>query len=200
LKISFNEEETLNHIIQEEDMELTWINKQLGAGKSTIFSTEGLAKQYKRQLQTKENFKTFQPFKINFLLLSIAGLLFIFMMINAVIKEQLGGEAVFFIFFICLFIAVGIGGNIINKEKNYKIIVSKSGMTISKINYSWEEIHKTYIVLRPKGKAIIYFLILALDTGVTDRYDFTNLYEWSGTEKKLSAYIEYYKNLAKDFS
>lgn len=193
MKIPFNETETLNYLIQEESMEISWGNRFIGI-KSQIFSTKDLAKKYKKPIT--EKIKVFEPYKLNFIFIGIVGFIFIIAMINAMVNQIKSGDiANVVIPFFLLFILAGVLGTFFDKKRNFKISVSKDQLIIKDINYQWEEIYKAYIISRPKGKAQFYFLILALDTGVTDRHDITNLMGLGSTENKLSAYIEHFKNL-----
>jgi hypothetical protein len=196
MKIPFNEAETLNYIAREEAMELSWLDRQLGIRRPTILSTEDLAKQYKKPIDTQNESVIFKPFKLNFIFLSIAGVIFIGLMINVLLNPKPNENFNVFIPFLIVLMVVGFIGIIFDKKRNFKIVLSKEGIAIKEFNYQWKEIYKIYIVKRREGKGYTYYLILALDTGVTDRYDFTNLIELRATEKKLSAYIEHYKKIA----
>lgn len=196
MRIPFNEEEALNYISQEEEMELSWVDRQLGIRRSTILSTEDLAKQYKKLIDDKKESVIFKPIKLNFIILAIGGVIFIGLMINVLLNPKPNEGFNVVIPFAIVFVVVGIIGVIFDKKRNFKIVLSKEGIIIREVNYKWKEIYKIYIVKRRKGKGYFYYLILALDTGVTDKYDFTNLIALGATEKKLSAYIEHYKKVA----
>ena len=196
MKIPFNEETTLNYIIQEEDFELSWVDRQLGIKNSTIESTEDLAKQYRRPLEVQKENMTFEPYKLNFISLTIVGLIFIGLMINVLLNPKPTEGFNVFIPFVIIFVFAGVLGVIFDKKRNFKIIMSRDGITIKEFSYKWNQIYKVYIVRRRKGKGYLYFLIFALDTGVTDKYEFTNLMDFGPTEKKIAAYIEHYKKIA----
>lgn len=195
MKIPFNEEVTLDYISQEENLELSWVDRKLGIKRSAIVATEDLAKQYKKPLAEQKEAMTFEPYKLNFILLAVAGAIFIGLMTNVLLNPKPNEGFNVFIPFVILFCVAGILGVIFDKKKNFKIIVSKDGIKIKEFTYQWKQIYKTYIVRRRKGKGNLYFLILALDTGVTDRYEFTNLMDLGATDKKIAAYIEYFKKI-----
>jgi hypothetical protein len=196
MKIPFDEEATLNYIVQEEDFELSWVDRQLGIKKSKIISTEELARQFKKRLETQKQNITFEPYKLNFILLAIVGIIFIGLMTNVLLNPKPNEGFNVFIPFVILFVVAGVIGVIFDKKRNFKIMMSRDGITIKEFSYQWNEIYKTYIVTRRKGKGYLYFLILALDNGVTDRYEFTNLMDFGETDKKIAAYIEHYKKIA----
>ena len=193
MKIPYNEEATLNYINQEEDFELSWLDRQLGIKRSTIRTTEELAKMYKKPLNTTKGHITFKPYKLNFIVVAVAGVIFIGIMINALLNPKPDEGFNVFIPFVIVFVCASVLGVIFDKTRNFKITISSKGITIKEFSYHWNEIYKIYIVTRRKGKAILYFLVLALDTGVNDKYEFTNLMELGATEKKIAAYIEFYK-------
>lgn len=196
MKIPFDEEATLNYITIEEDLELSWFDRLIGFRRSKIFTTEELSKEYKGRLRIKDDSITFEPFKLNFIFLVIVGLIFTGLMINVLFHPKPDEGFSVFIPFIIFFILVGITGVIFDNKRNFKILLSKSGITIRDFHYKWDEIYKIYIIRRRKGKGYVYFIILALNTGLTDRYELTNLMEFGATDAKLSAYIEYYKHTA----
>ena len=192
----FNENETLNYLIQEEHLEVSWSSRLIGR-KSKIFTTSDLAKQYKKQFSQTEKIKIFEPYKLNFILLAIVGIFFIIALIFSLINQiKPGDTANVFIPFAIIFVLVGILSVFFDKKRNFKISLSKDMLIVKDITYSWKEIYKGYIILRPHGKGYLYFLVLALDTGVTDKHDITNIIGLSNTERKLSAYLEHYKNLS----
>jgi hypothetical protein len=82
-----------------------------------------------------------------------------------------------------------------DENQNFSIILSHDSMTIRNIQYNWDEILDTFIIVRRTGRATSYFLIVALNAGTTDRWDVTNLLAFT-TYKKLAAYIEHYKKIA----
>ena len=196
MKIPFNEEETLNIISQEEFNELSWLDRQLGIVKSTISTTEELASKYKKPIDDKDQSKTFETFKFDFILLAIGGVILIGLVINALgnTKDNQGFNMV--ILFLILFAALGFVAVNFDPTRNLKITLSREGVPIKEFTYTWREIYKIYIVKRRQENNYSYFLVLALDTGVTDRYEFTGLMGFNAAAEKLSAYIEYYKKFA----
>ena len=193
MKIPFDEDETLNYIYQEEFDELSWMEKQLGIRKATIFTTEELAKKYKRPIEYKGPIQNFKPFKFDWILLAIVGIILTWMIIDAVGNTENTNGWKRIIVFLIFTTVVGFVSVNFDPTRNLKITLSEEGITINEFNYSWKEIHKTYIVIRRHDGGPSSFLILALDTGVTHRFEFTGLMPFTAEDKKLSAYIEYYK-------
>lgn len=122
------------------------------------------------------------------------------MLINTLFYSKNGEGLTHIIVFIFIAFIVGFIVVKFDPTRNLNIILTDDGISINEFKYQWGNIYKTYIVSRPVGEVYSYFLILALDTGVTDRYEFTGLMGFNKPHKKLSAYIEFYKNLTKQFS
>ena len=108
----------------------------------------------------------------------------------------MNGELKIFLFFFILISIVVYLQKVFRQSLNYKIELTALGITINTIFYRWTEINKIYIIERPVGKGSDWYLIFALDTGVTDRYNISNLTGFLATENRLSAYIVHYKNFA----
>ena len=82
---------------------------------------------------------------------------------------------------------------VFGNREGLQVILCKDGITVNQFYYKWEEVYKIYIVQREKSGNRIKYLILALDTGVTDRFDISELSIYGAPVKKLSAHIEYFK-------
>ena len=134
MKIPFNEETTLNYIIQEEDFELSWVDRQLGIKNSTIESTEDLAKQYRRPLEVQKENMTFEPYKLNFISLAIVGLIFIGLMINVLLNPKPTEGINVFIPFVIIFVFAGVLGVIFDKKRNYNKEIPNSKIQIPNSN------------------------------------------------------------------
>lgn len=175
MKIPFNEDEIFNRIYQKECNEFSWVENKLGLRKPNIYTTEELALEYKKNINTKGLGKTFKVFKFDYILLSIFFIILIGMLINTLFYSKNGEGLTHIIVFI--FIAVIVGFIVVKFDptRNLNIILTDDEISINEFKYQWGNIYKTYIVSRPVGEVYSYFLILALDTGVIDRYEFTGL-------------------------
>lgn len=193
MKIPFNEEATLEYINQEEEIELSSFDRLIGSRPWKVFTTEELSGKYKKQLNPQNGNITFAPFKLNLILLVMVGLAFTGFVVKGLLNPTRDNGFAMLIP-LALFLIIGILAVLFDPKRNFKIVLSKDAIIINDFSYNWHQVNKFYIVRRRKGKGHFYFLILALDTGLTDRYDFTNLMGFGATDEKLSAYIEYYKN------
>ena len=194
MKIPFNEEQTLNYIYQEEFDELSWLDKQLGIRKATIYTTNELAKKYKKVIDEKKLSKTFQPYKFDRILLSIVSIILIWLVVEALQNTENSNGWVRVIVFLLITTVLGVVAVNFDPTRNLKITLSTVGIVINQFSYSWKEVYQTYIVIRRHDGGHSSYIILALDTGVTHRYEFTGLMPFTSEDKKLSAFIEYYKN------
>ena len=94
-------------------------------------------------------------------------------------------------------VVIGMLTQLFNKKKNFNLILTKEGITIKDIYYPWNETYKTYFIIRPRNRSKMYYLVLALDTVLTDKHKITELIFIVSSETKLAAYIDYYKSLPK---
>lgn len=192
LKILFDEEKTLNYLIEEERMEFPVRNKLFGTA-STIYNVEALSDRYKKNIDPNKKSITFTPLASQ-LFFGIFGL-FIFLGIfffNGKGKEEF---KLFFFFFWLIAIAAFLY-KVLSKKLNYKIAISELGILVNNMFYSWTEVCKIYIVERPAGNGSNWYLIIALDTELIERYDISNITGFIPIETKLAAYIVHYKNFA----
>ncbi len=194
MKIPFNEQQTLNYIYQEEFDNLSWLDKQLGIRKATIYTTNELAKKYKKLIDEKKLSKTFQPFKFDQILLTIVSIILIWLVVEAVQNTENPNGWVRVIVFLLITTVLGFVVVNFDPTRNLKITLSTVGIAINEFSYPWKEVYQTYIVIRRHDGGHSSYIILALDTGVTHRYEFTGLMPFTSEDKKLSAFIEYYKN------
>jgi hypothetical protein len=185
----------LRTLVEEERLELSRINKLFGFH-SFIKPTEELAGDYKLKPGQIEFKKTFKPsvwdlISVAAVLLFLAGGL-IYALIN---QSNLNSGAYILIPLVLIFLFTAFLLHYFNKNKNFKIVITHNDLTIRDRSYNWNEIYKTYIITRPKQKESghKYFLVIILQNGSADRYDFTNLVNWESTVNKLAGYIEYYK-------
>ena len=194
MKIPFNEQNTLIYLIEEEDRNLFWGDRLFG-NKSKIFTTVDLAKFYKKIIYKKEAVKIFSYFKLRFLILiSILSFTIALIISAAVYNKDISKTPYVLTILFMLFIFSLIFWQFFCRNQIFKITLFQDGIIIKGILYRWREICQMYIVVRPRGNQRFYYLILALDTGVIQRYEFTNLMNWNSMHIKLSAYIEHYKN------
>lgn len=196
MKMTFDEQSTLNDLTEEENTKLFWRHKLFGT-KSKIFTTEDLATYYKKGIDRTDTIKSFNCFKLKFLILILIFLCTIILIIAASFYHKEEGKISYvltalYVFVIFLIIFLQFFG----KRRIFKVTLSKDGIVIKGPPHKWSEIYKIYIIVRPNGNQKFYYLVLALDAGVLQRYEFTNLMNWSSMHIKLSAYIEHYKNLA----
>ena len=173
-------------------MEFLVRNKLFGTA-STVYSVEDLSDSYKNNIDPNKKSITFTPLTSQ-LFFGIYGLL-IFLGIfffNGNGKEELN----IFFFFLWLMAIAAYLYKVLSKKLNYKIVISELGILVNNMFYSWTEICKIYIVRRPAGNGSIWYLIIALDTELMDRYDISNITGFISSASKLAAYIVHYKNFA----
>ena len=196
MKTPFDELNILNYLTEEENAKLFWGHRLFG-NKSKILTTADLATFYKKAIDTKGQDKIFNYFKLKFLFLVLILSCVIFLIIFSSFYHKEGGKTpyvltILFVLFMFSLISLQFFG----RQRIFKISLSRKGILIKETFYKWSEIEKIYIIERPKGNQRFYYLVLALDTGIIRRYDFTNLMNFNAFHIKLSAYIEHYKNFA----
>jgi hypothetical protein len=196
MKIPFDESATLEYLTQEEKLDNSWGDNLFGIN-AQIFSINELAKQYRGQADISQKVKTFKRSKLNLFVTGIVGVLFVAIISNILINHtEAGTAASLFLPLLILIIVISLLKQLFGEEDNLKIILTKDGMTIKGMYYPWMSVYKLYIIERSRNKSKSYSLVLALDTGTTDKYDITNLVDMLNSEKKISAYIDSYKNFA----
>mgnify|MGYP001125756660 CR=1 FL=1 len=194
----FNRETILENLFQEEKLESSWLDRNLGIQNSKIYSTAELSKRYFKTLKTEKGETVFKVPKLIYILYAALVLALIGALIMAIINAHSSdgfNPAIGLIPGIIILIVIIALGDIKDENQNFKIVLSHEGMTIRDIPYNWDEILDTFVIIRRKGRTTSYFLIVALNVGTTDRWDITNLLSLS-SDGKLSAYIEYYKKIA----
>ena len=175
---------------------MSWLEQRLRIRQSTISSTQELSKKYKKDIECTGHSKTFEPVKFDFIMLLISGIILTWIIINAFITGKYSDGIMNAIIF--TIVAFGMGAIAVNFDptRNLKIILSKKGISINELHYQWREIYKTYIVTRRANNVSHFFLILALDSGVTHRFEITGLSGFIAPGIKLSAYVEHYRSIA----
>jgi hypothetical protein len=194
----FNRETIFENLVQEENLESSWLDRSLGIQKSRIYTTAELGREYFKSLPKEKANKVFKVPRLLYILYGAFVLFLIGMMLMALFRWNAGKE-------LNVGIALIPGGLILivmivlkdfnDENQNFSIILSRDSMTIRNIQYNWDEILDTFIIVSRTGRATSYFLIVALNAGTTDRWDVTNLLAFT-TYKKLAAYIEHYKKIA----
>lgn len=194
----FSRETILENLLQEENLESSWLDRNLGIQKSKIYTTEELSQRYFKTLKTVKGRTIFKVPRLIYFLYVAFALALIGALIMVIIKAHSSdgfNPAIGLIPGIIILIVIIALRDINDENQNFKIILSHNGMTIRDIHYYWDEILDTFVIIRRKGRATSYFLIVALNVGTTDRWDISNLL-FLTTGEKLSAYIEYYKRFA----
>jgi len=194
----FNRETIFENLVQEENLESSWLDRSLGIQKSRIYTTAELGREYFKSLPKEKANKVFKVPRLLYILYGAFVLFLIGLMLMALFRWDAGKE-------FNVGIALIPGGFILivmivlkdfnDENQNFSIILSHNSMTIRNIQYNWDEILDTFIIVRRTGRATSYFLIVALNAGTTDRWDVTNLLAFT-TYKKLATYIEHYKKIA----
>lgn len=93
----------------------------------------------------------------------------------------------------CLFLAVSyvvIYFVILDKRRQYNIIINNSTLTIENTIYQWADIMGTYIMKRKEGKVDKYYLVLNTRTQGFKKY---SLSKYNVSTGRLSTFIEYFK-------
>jgi hypothetical protein len=186
---SFDEQENLLLVKETEWRDSSWIKF------FRIYpqpeSTEELALKYKKEINpdTREIILTTKAYKI--FLVFIGSLLSIAFLLAAFNKETESDTRVFVILFVLVFQG-GILYEILNRNRNFKIIAGKEGLLIKNHLYGWSEIKKIYIFKRIYGRGSKIFINISLGTPLNDKIEITN-HNFISRTKKLSAYIEFFR-------
>ena len=194
----FNRETILEDLFQEEQLESSWLDRNLGIQKSKIYTTAELNQRYFKTVKTVKGKMIFKVPRFIYFLYVAFVLALIGALVLVIIKSRssdVSNPAIGLIPGVIILIVIIALRDIKDENQNFEIVLSHDGITIRDIHYNWDEILDTFVIIRPKRRTTSYFLIIALNVGTTDRWDITNLLSFSSGEK-LSAYIEYYKKIA----
>lgn len=97
----------------------------------------------------------------------------------------------------CLFLGISyvvIYFVILDKRRQYNIVINNGTLTIENIIYQWADIMGTYIMKRKEGKVDKYYLVLNTRTQGFKKY---NLSKYNISTGRLSTYIEHFKPMTK---
>jgi hypothetical protein len=83
----------------------------------------------------------------------------------------------------------------VDESRNFNILIDKEGIKIREIEYKWADISETAILYLPIRRNGIYYLIILFNDETYEKFDVSNFRSYKGFTKKLSAYIEYFKQL-----
>ena len=124
----------------------------------------------------------------------LVGLVILFFYILILINTPLSngifvlGPLVFVLFI--LFIAIYFV--FLNKKTNYRINIGREGIAIAGKNFGWGDIQETFILVSPKMKNYISYLVILTKDETFHKFDLSNL---GSIDHQLSSIIEYYKSI-----
>jgi hypothetical protein len=198
MNTTFDEQENWLIVKETEWMESAWV--KLFRNNCIPEATENLALKYKRKIDASKNeiiFTTKSVHIFNGILYSILILAFVL----AALNKETGTTVRVFILLFCLLLLAGGLNDLFSQTKNFKIIINSKGLTIRNHFYKWDELKKIYLIKRPSGRGYRLFINLSLDTQLNDKIEITNhnASSFNGIEKKLSAYIEFFRNKIQGF-
>ncbi len=99
------------------------------------------------------------------------------------------------IIFLLLILFLILYFTLLDKKRNYKIIISKEGIRISQDNFRWEDIRETYIMSMPKTKTRSSYFVIQSNT---DEFRKFSLFNFTESDEKFSALIEFFKQKNKN--
>jgi hypothetical protein len=81
----------------------------------------------------------------------------------------------------------------VDKRLNFNILVSKQGIKIDALEYTWSAISATAILWLPAPRNGVYYLIILHEDDTYEKYNLSNFYMSRSFINELSTYIEYFK-------
>lgn len=156
--------------------------------------TEKLALKYKKNINANNNEIIFTTKSIKIIDGILCSILIPALVLAALNKET-GTTVRVFVLLFCLVFLAGTLNDLFSQTQNFKIIINSDGLTIRNHLYKWDELKKIYLIKRPAGRGYRLFMNLSLGTQLNDKIEITNhnASSFNGIEKKLSAYIEFFR-------